>query len=264
MDLVRGKETSTGAAISGTLVRGRSRDVYVLGVRALLGAPVDRRHELCFRTGVGAAARESIQDVFEIYTVIFVAIAVFVLLRLRVELGRSSHREPPLQRTSEPSDRYGGLATSGTTVAKGLDAIMAADKDFNVIYFVAGAEAAYEMIVTAYTEGDRRKLANLLVREVYDGFAGEILGREARGEKVETRFVSIDAAEILAAELRGKRAQITVRFVSDLLTVTRDRGGNIIDGSVDNAASVTDVWTFTRTVTSRDPNWKVVATKNGA
>src|SRR6202043_1135771 len=102
------------------------------------------------------------------------------------------------------ADRYAGIAPAGSAVAKGLDAIMATDKSFNAGHFIAGARSAYEMIVTAYAEGDRRALKNLLSREVYDGFEAVIREREGRGETAETRFVSIDATEITAAELRGK------------------------------------------------------------
>ena len=79
----------------------------------------------------------------------------------------------------------------------------------------------------------------------------------------ETRFVSIDKAEITAADMRGKSAQITVRFVSQLVSVTRDRNGAVIDGNPDKVTDVTDVWTFARDVSSRDPNWKLVATEAG-
>ena len=112
-------------------------------------------------------------------------------------------------------------------------------------------------------EGDRRTLKNLLSREVYDGFEAAIKEREKRGETVETRFVSIDKADIAAAEMRGRTAQVTVRFVSQLISVTRDKDGNVIDGNADKVTDVTDVWTFARDVSSRDPNWKLVATEAG-
>jgi predicted lipid-binding transport protein (Tim44 family) len=75
--------------------------------------------------------------------------------------------------------------------------------------------------------------------------------------------VSIDKSDITNAEVRGTTAQITVRFVSQLVTVTRDRSGNVIDGSHDKVTDVTDVWTFARDLSSRDPNWKLVATEAG-
>jgi predicted lipid-binding transport protein (Tim44 family) len=234
------------------------------------------------------------QDVFDIYTIIFLALAVFIFLRLRSVLGQRTGREQPPydpysapdavrnspsdkviplpQRPSESArpvesngspERYAGFAALGSPVAKGLDAITAADKGFDVKQFIAGARAAYEMIVTAYATGDRRSLKNLLAREVYDGFESVIREREARGETAETRFVSIDATEITNAELRGKVAQLTLRFVSQLVSVTRDRNGNVIDGSADTVSSVTDVWTFAREVASRDPNWNLVATEAG-
>ena len=84
-----------------------------------------------------------------------------------------------------------------------------------------------------------------------------------RGETAETRFVSIDSADIIGAELRGRTAQVTVRFVSQLVSVTRDKSGNVIDGNADKVTDVTDVWTFARDLTSRDPNWKLVATETG-
>ena len=148
-------------------------------------------------------------------------------------------------------------------VAAGLDAIARDDRTFDAKEFIIGAGKAYEMIVVAFAAGDRRTLKNLLSREVYDGFEAAIRDRESKGEKAETRFVSIDRADIIGAELRARTAQVTVRFVSQLISVTRDRNGNVIDGSPEKVTDVTDVWTFARDVTSRDPNWKLVATEAG-
>jgi predicted lipid-binding transport protein (Tim44 family) len=234
------------------------------------------------------------RDVFDIYTIIFLALAVFIFLRLRSVLGQRTGRErPPYDpysardavrspandkvvalptRKSEPAEpadvkdpkeRWKGIAESGSVVAAGLDAIVAADRSFDAAQFLAGARSAYEMIVTAFAEGDRRTLRNLLSREVYEGFEAAIAEREQRGETAETRFVSIDKAEIAGAELRGRLAQITVRFVSQLVSVVRDRAGTVVDGSPDSVTEVTDVWTFARETNSRDPNWKLVATEAG-
>jgi predicted lipid-binding transport protein (Tim44 family) len=235
------------------------------------------------------------QDVFDIYTIIFLALAVFIFLRLRSVLGQRTGRErPPYDpysardtvrpasadnvvalpgrgaekppepvEATEPVDRWKGFALPGTPLAAGLTAIAADDKEFDPKHFVAGARAAYEMIVNAYAEGDRRTLKNLLSREVYDGFEAVIRDREARGETAETKFVSIDATELTAAESRGRTAQITARFISQLISVTRDRAGAVIDGSAEKVTEVTDVWTFARDMSSRDPNWKLVATESG-
>jgi predicted lipid-binding transport protein (Tim44 family) len=231
--------------------------------------------------------------VFDIYTIIFLALAVFIFLRLRSVLGQRTGRErPPYDpyaarepvrpatenvvalpnRTpdtaaqtpvapADPVDRWKGVAPAGSPVATGLDGILAATPDFDAKHFLTGARAAYEMIVNAYAEGDRRTLKNLLSREVYDGFDSAIAEREKRGDTVESRFVSIDNAEITAAEVRGRNIQATVRFQSKLVSVTRNKEGNVIDGNAEKVTDVTDVWTFARDVSSRDPNWKLVATE---
>jgi predicted lipid-binding transport protein (Tim44 family) len=235
------------------------------------------------------------RDVFDIYTIIFLALAVFIFLRLRSVLGQRTGRERPpydpyssrdamrtstgdkvvalpgrapetAQKSADPSEmaeRWKGIAEPGSALAGGLDAVVREDKSFDAKHFLVGARAAYETIVTAFAAGDRRQLKSLLGREVYDGFEAAIREREQRGETVETRFVSIDGADIIAAEVRGKTAQVTVRFQSQLVSATRDRSGNVIDGNADKVTDVTDVWTFARDVTSRDPNWKLVATEAG-
>src|SRR4029077_58023 len=115
------------------------------------------------------------------------------------------------QKPDEAVDRWKGIAEQGSTLAAGLDAIALDDKDFDSKHFVAGARAAYEMIVTAFAAGDRRTLKNLLSREVYEGFESAIKERETRGETVETKFVSISTADITNAEMRNRTSQITVR-----------------------------------------------------
>jgi predicted lipid-binding transport protein (Tim44 family) len=239
---------------------------------------------------------ERMPDVFDIYTIIFLALAVFIFLRLRSVLGQRTGRErPPFmprspqdvvarpatekvvtlpQRSAEapprpaetaPStaERWKDIAETGSTVAAGLDAIAGADPSFDAKHFITGARTAYEMIVTAFAGGDRRQLRSLLSRVVSDGFDAAITERERRSETAETRFISIDGSTITAAELRNRTAQITVRFVSKLVSATRDRSGAVIDGSADKVTDVTDVWTFARDISSRDPNWKVVATEAG-
>ena len=75
--------------------------------------------------------------------------------------------------------------------------------------------------------------------------------------------MSLETADIIGAEQRGSSAQLTVRFVSQLITATRDKDGNVVDGNPDKVSDVTDIWTFSRDVSSRDPNWKLVGTEAG-
>jgi predicted lipid-binding transport protein (Tim44 family) len=238
------------------------------------------------------------QDSFDITTLIFIVLAVFVIWRLRSVLGQKtgseqppfdpmSRRDAPLRPGNAPAEsdhnvvrlpgangprpaaevppgeRWKGIAEPGTPTAQALDGIVRLEPNFDAAEFLEGAKGAYEMIVTAYAQGDRSTLKDLLSREVYEGFERAITERERRGETVETTFVSIDKAELAGAELQGKTAQVVVRFLSKLITATRDASGAVVDGGLDTVADVTDVWTFARTLGSRDPNWHLVATEAG-
>ncbi len=118
------------------------------------------------------------------------------------------------------------------------------------------------MIVSAFAEGDRKTLKQLLAREVYDGFVAAIGEREQRHETVTFNFIGIDKADIVDASLKGSTAQVKVRFVSSLVSATKNASGEVVDGDPTHVGEVTDVWTFSREVTSRDPNWKLVATES--
>ena len=229
---------------------------------------------------------------FDFTTLLFLVLAVFVFLRLRNVLGRRTGNErPPYEPYSAPESKPNGsqdtvvtlprrgggqfqtdsrpdideriadFAPKGSPLAEGLTAIMRTDSSFDPEHFLGGAKDAYEMIVMAFAEGNKRTLKQLLNRDVYDEFAAAITDRAERLETVETSFVGIDKADLIEAELKSKLAQVTVKFVSELITATRDKGGSIIDGDPKKVREVTDIWTFARDVSSRDPNWKLVATE---
>lgn len=243
----------------------------------------------------GCGIRSESENDVDIYTIIFLALAVFIFLRLRNVLGQRTGNErppfdraprdvlrgapdnvvplpskvvdqPPLAPSAEPEtapERWKGIAEPGSALARGLDQIAVADPSFDAQHFLTGAKGAYEMIVLAFANGERRALKDLLSSEVYDGFDAAIREREQRGEKVETRFASIDKAEVVAADVRDRSEQITVRFVSQMISATRDKAGTVVDGNPEKLTDVTDVWTFARDIASRDPNWKLVGTESG-
>jgi predicted lipid-binding transport protein (Tim44 family) len=231
-------------------------------------------------------------EILNIYNIIFLVLAVAIFLRLRSVLGRKTgaERNPfdPVQTTRDraeaPADNVvplprpdaaraparaegnedvvpAKIAPAGSALNAALKSVMSADRSFEPAHFLGGAKAAYEMIVQAYAAGDRKTLKMLLAPEVYEGFVAAIEDREAAGHTVESTFVGIDKAEITEAALKGSSAQIGVRFVSQLITVTRDGAGAVVDGDPSKVTEVIDIWTFARDVTSRDPNWKLVATE---
>ena len=230
-------------------------------------------------------------EFFDFGTIFFLVAAIVIFVQLRNVLGRrTGHERPPFdpysrraeadeaaqseasenvvslprRKGAEAENAYAAIdafARPGTDLNGGLRAIHDADPSFEPRTFVDGAKMAYEMIVMAYADGDRRTLKNLLSREVYDGFVSAISDRESRSEKIQSSFVGIDRAEIVNAEMKGSEAHVTLRVVSQLVSATRNASGEVIDGDPETVAEVKDVWTFARDTRSRDPNWKLVATE---
>jgi predicted lipid-binding transport protein (Tim44 family) len=231
---------------------------------------------------------------FDIYTLLLLVLAVVILLRLRSMLGRKTgherrydpyaaresggtatqdkvvplptrgevpQRAPEAATQKEAEERIGDFMPATNPAHAGLVEIARQDPSFEPQHFVQGAKSAYEMIVTAFAEGNKRLLKQFLSREVYDGFAGAITDRESKGETADTSFVGINKADVIDAEVKNKTAKVTVKFVSQLITAIKNRNGEVIDGDPKQIREVTDIWTFAREVTSRDPNWKLVATQ---
>jgi predicted lipid-binding transport protein (Tim44 family) len=237
----------------------------------------------------------------DVITLLFLIVAVFVIIKLRSVLGRrtgdeEARYERQMRAAQEARERAAAIRDKvitmprrereGATVAaqdqvstadaearvktyaagnaaleRSLLDLAKADPTFDPEAFLRGAKQAYEMIVTAFAEGNRKMLKDLLSREVYDGFNQAIAERESRGEQIDQSFVGINKAEIIEAELKGPIAQVTVSFVSQLISATRDASGQVISGDPQRIRDVTDIWTFSRDTRSRDPNWRLIATQ---
>lgn len=228
---------------------------------------------------------------FDILTLVFLGLAIFVIYKLRSVLGTRTGterppeelfrrdevqagqpqqasnvvpmpgmRQPNTPAVAEPEARLAALMPKDHPAFPGLVQIMTADRSFDPQEFVQGARAAYEMIVMAFAQGDKRSLQDLLSKEVFDDFQAAITDRDTRNLKMDTQFVSIDKAEIIDSLLRVRNAQVTVKFLSKLISVTRDAQGAVVEGSADQVADVTDIWTFARDISSADPNWRLIAT----
>lgn len=221
---------------------------------------------------------------------IFAAIAVFLIYRLNSILGTRSGQErerknpftpgsvsPPvpqarLQQQAQPvrterplagmDQLIDNSANEGGRIETGLAEIVAADPRFELQAFMQGARAAFEMIVTAYNNGDESALRPLLSPKLYADFVAGIRARAAAGHKSEVIIHRIKAARVNEAHLGGTMAYITVDFDVEETTVTRDAGGNVVDGNPDRIFSVEDIWTFSRDIRASDPNWTLIETRS--
>lgn len=243
----------------------------------------------------------------DLFTLISLIVAVIVVLKLRSVLGRrTGDEEARLERYRAERRQQGAAGSStdnvvamprrereGTAAAVGAETAVAdaeerikgypgidaevrsglldiakADPAFDPDTFLRGARQAYEMIVTAFAEGNRKILKDLLSRDVYDGFVRAISEREDRGEQVDQSFVGINKADIVESEVKSGFANVTVRFVSQLISATRDKAGAILNGDPQRIKEVTDIWTFSREVSSAkalaNPNWRLIATQSPA
>ena len=214
--------------------------------------------------------------------VILAAIAAFLGLRLYSVLGeRSEHEEEPARHRFDAPDsqvppaaqpaaqpvrqpvKLRSVDNASSANESAIRAIASADPRFDLLAFLEGAKAAYGMVLEAFWNGDKDTLRELTDEDVYAGFAAAIDAREAAGETLDNRLIRIEDATIHSAQLDKRTARIAVLFVSDIASLTRDKDGNVIGGSLDDAVESRDIWTFTRNVDARDPNWVLDETDQG-
>lgn len=213
--------------------------------------------------------------------VLLAMLAAFLGLRLYSVLGRRAEQEEesvpqrfdaddkpvgmprPAPATPVVAPRPAELDGVMPAVERALRDIAAADGKFNLSQFLEGARGAYRMVLEAYWNADRETLRELCDDDVYAGFIAAIDAREAAGETLANSLIRIEEVRIHSATLDGKMARIALLFVADIAAVTRDKDGNVIAGSLDDAIESRDVWTFSRNTAARDPNWLLDETDEG-
>jgi predicted lipid-binding transport protein (Tim44 family) len=207
--------------------------------------------------------------------ILFAGVAGFLLFRLRSVLGRRTGNErrrpdpfapkPVAPPAPAPFTAAPATATLTTPAAaaqgnEGLATLQAADPSFRPDTFLAGARAAFEIIVKAFAAGDAAALQPLLSPDVFAAFSEAINARRAAKEIHETTLVAIKAASIEHVAIEGSVGLVTAKLVSDQVNVTRAADGSVVDGDADKAIEKTDSWTFSRPLRARNPNWTLVAT----
>jgi predicted lipid-binding transport protein (Tim44 family) len=199
--------------------------------------------------------------------VLLAMLAAFIGLRLVSVLGKRTGHEPPVGPKVGDAFRPGApertIATSGYTdarlrddvsvpagtdadLAPAMQALASADPSFQPAQFITGARSAYAIILEAFWAGHSGLMDGLVSDEVQDNFTAAI--EERNGSRLPNKIIAIDSAAITGAEMVGQMAEVTVRFVAR------------ISSNGTELAPSTDVWTFSRHVGSRDPNWLLIAT----
>lgn len=209
--------------------------------------------------------------------IVFLAmLAGFIALRLYSVLGRRTGHEKPVADPFRParpemSRPNGGAraepealrlpdlpADIDPAVRDGLQAVMAADRQFDADRFIGAGRQAYAMVLEGFWNGRMDDLSELVSDEVQAQFETAIAQRKASGELLDNKLLGINSAEIVAASMNGGMAEVTVRFDAEILAVTRDAEGRIIAGDPNDAVETHDLWTFSRHISSSDPAWLLV------
>lgn len=210
---------------------------------------------------------------FPVDLILFGMIAVFLGLRLRNILGRRTGFERPPQ--PPPPGNFSGPVIEGSAepppaaplpdpaspLGQTLGAMRAIDQGFDPARFLAGASAAFRLIVIAYAKGEREALRPLLTDDTYRAFETAIAAREAAGQSQRTEIRAVRETNIISAELKGALAAIAVRFVSDQINTTLGPEGQPLAGT-EAVTEITDLWTFERELTAADPTWRLAVARS--
>ena len=200
-------------------------------------------------------------NAFQYMDIIFLAVvAGVVLLRLRSVLGKrtgSEKKDPNLYSYDQPS-------AQPTEIKKPLKNIKYSSNSptdwFNNDDFVNGAKGAYEMIVTNFENGNTKELKPLLEDSVFISFSDVIEKRKQNEEQVEFSFIGIESAEIIYKDLNSSPMEVTVRFISEMITCIKNNKDEIVSGSLNQVQKIIDVWTFAKYKNKKSNNWLLLAT----
>ena len=190
---------------------------------------------------------------FEYIDIILLAmIAGFIFLRLRGILGKKTGYEEDIS-TSFPHDFQPKKAEKKVDINSFDDA---QKKEF-----LKGANIAYETIITSFSSGNLKGVKQLLDKKVYEQFDEAIKARNSSGQVSETTFIGISSAEIKNHENKKGFLEVTVSFVSEIISCVKDKDNKILSGDPKKIKKVFDTWTFSKEINSTNPNWLLVSTE---
>ena len=128
--------------------------------------------------------------------------------------------------------------------------------------FIKGAKIAYETIITDFSDNDNKLIASkpLLSKKIHDQFEDALKERSKRGHFAEITFIGVNSAKIKEHKKIDKVLNVTVDFVSEVITCIKDKDKKIISGDPEKIKKIYDTWVFSRDITSNNPNWQLVDT----
>ena len=190
---------------------------------------------------------------FEYIDIILLAmIAGFIFLRLRGILGRKSGYEEDIASTFQNDLRV-------KKKEQKLDRSQFDEKAKNE--FIKGAKVAYESIITNFASGNLKEIKYLLNKKIFDEFEEAIKERNKKNLLSETTFVGINSVNIKEHSQKNNILEVTVDFVSEIISCVRDKDKKIVSGDPEKIKKVSDTWKFSRDLRSNNPNWQLIETQ---
>ena len=191
---------------------------------------------------------------FEYIDIILLAmIAGFIFLRLRGILGKKTGFEGKIPTQFERESQKIKVAPKLINVNFDEDA----QKDF-----LKGARIAYETIITDFSDSDNKLIASklLLSKKIHDQFKEALLERENKGYFAEITFIGIKSAVVKTHKKIEENLEVTVDFISEIITCIKDKDKKIISGDSEKIKTVYDTWVFSKDIKSANPNWLLIDT----
>ena len=190
---------------------------------------------------------------FEYIDIILLAmIAGFIFLRLRGILGKRSGHEENLSTSFEQED----FPKKTQKIVNQENFDETAKKEF-----LSGAKIAYETIITSFSSGNIKAIKTLLDKKVFNDFNEAIKDRVEKKLTSDTTFIGINSAEIKEHNQLNNIFEVSVDFVSEIISCIRDKDKKIISGDPEKIKKVYDTWKFSRDISSKNPNWYLIDTQ---
>ena len=182
--------------------------------------------------------------------ILLAMIAGFIILRLRNILGRRTGHEGKAPGTFEEK-KYSQFKAE----VKIPPILKVALENNEKKEFLKGAEIAYENIITSFAKGEKKILKTLLTKEIYINFEQAIFQREKENIKSELTFIGVKKSIVEKFERSNDEFVATVKIISEIISIKKDKNDSIVEGDPDKIKTVTDHWKFSKSVSSKSPNW---------
>ena len=191
---------------------------------------------------------------FEYIDIILLAmIAGFIFLRLRGILGKKNGFEGKIP--SQFEKKFQKINIAPKPVSENFDEVLQKE-------FLKGAKIAYETIITDFSDSDNKLIASkpLLGKKIYDQFKEALEERDSKGHFAEITFIGIKSAVIKTHKKIENSLEVTVDFVSEIITCIKDKDKKIVSGDSEKIKTVYDTWVFSKDIKSSNPNWLLIDT----